>query len=241
MDMATVAAPETSALQKERNFFFYIALALFAVTVIGFLRFLALGRSSFDSPWWVHFHGVSMMGWLVLYTTQNGLVARGNLGLHRTLGILTAAWSVWVLAMGALVLGYNVATHRTPPFFTGEYVIAIDGMSALLFAGFTWAGIAMRARADWHKRLMFSGTNLIIAPGIGRLLPDALLGTHVTFPIAIGHLAFFIVAIGYDVRAGKGFHPAYAWGLGGLVAVTILPEFLVSAPPLVALVSALKG
>jgi hypothetical protein len=239
--MATIAAPETSALQKERNFFFYMALALFAVTVGGFLRFLAIGHSNFGEPWWVHLHGVSMMGWLVLYTTQNGLVARGNLQLHRTLGVLTAAWSLWVLVMGAMVLTYNIETHRTPPFFTGEYVIAIDGCAAIAFAALTWAGVAMRSRSDWHKRLILSGTILIIAPGLGRFVPDAMLNTHITFYLFPGHLLFFLAAIGYDVRAGKGFHPAYGWGLGALVAMTVLPEFLVSAPPLVALVSALKG
>ncbi len=127
-----------------------------------------------------------MMGWLVLYVAQNGLIASGNLAFHRRLGVLAAAWSLWVLAMGALVLAYNTSTGRTPPFFSAEYIIAMDGLAALAFAGLTWTGIAMRNRSDWHKRLMLGGTILIIAPGLGRFVPETMLSTHITYLIFPG-------------------------------------------------------
>ena len=49
--MATIAPSFPSAVQRERLFFFYMAVALALTTVGGFLRFLAIGHSSFDSPW----------------------------------------------------------------------------------------------------------------------------------------------------------------------------------------------
>lgn len=239
--MASIAIPDVSAIQKERTFFFYMALAMLIATIAGFLRFLALGRSTFASPWWVHVHGVTMMGWLLLYVAQNGLVACGKIDVHRRLGILTAAWSLLVLLTGAMVLGYNTATQRVPPFFTSEYVIAIDGLAAAAFAALTWTGIAMRNRPDWHKRLMLSGTILIIAPGLGRLVPDFGLGTYITYYILPMHLAFFFVAVTYDLRTIRRVHPAYLWGMAGLVVMTVLPNFILDAPPMVALVGALKG
>jgi hypothetical protein len=48
--MATVAAPEASAIQKERAFFFYMALAILATILAGFGFFFAIGASSFGSP-----------------------------------------------------------------------------------------------------------------------------------------------------------------------------------------------
>jgi hypothetical protein len=239
--MATIARSEPCALQKERAFFFCMALAIAATCVAGFLRSLVLSRSTFDSPWWVHVHGITMMGWIVLFVTQNGLIANGNLSVHRRLGVLAAAWSLWVIVAGALVLAMNTVTHRTLPAFTPAYVTAIDGMATAAFVSLTWAGIAMRRRSDWHKRLILSGTICIIAPGLGRLVPDSVVGLHITYALFPLHLAFFAVAIGYDWRTRGRIHPAYFWGLGGLVAMTVLPNMIVNAPPLVALAKSLGG
>ena len=56
-----------------------------------------------------------------------------------------------------------------------------------------------------------------------------------------GHLLFFLVAIAYDLRTRRQIHPAYVLGLLVLIVVTLLPNMIMNAPPLVALVSALKG
>jgi hypothetical protein len=239
--MATIALSSTSALQKERVFFFYMAAAIALTTVGGFLRFLAIGHSNFAEPWWVHLHGISMMGWMAIYLLQNGLVARGSLAFHRQMGVVAAGWSLWVLAMGIMVLGYNVATGRTPPFFSAEYLIAIDMCTVLGFLGLTWAGIALRNRADWHKRLILGGTIVLIQPGLGRFVPDAMLGDTITYLVFPGHLLFFLVAIAYDLRTRRQIHPAYLCGLAVLVVATVLPNMIVDAPPLVSLVGALKG
>ena len=42
--------------------------------------------------------------------------------------------------------------------------------------------------------------------------------------------------IPYDLRTRGRVHPAYGWGLGALVAMTVLPNMIVGFPPLVALV-----
>lgn len=239
--MATIASSAPSAVQRERAFFFYMALALAGTCIAGFVRSIVIGQSNFGEPLWVSAHGVTMMGWLFLYVAQNGLVARGNLALHRRLGILTAGWSGLAVLMGAMVLAMNTATHRTPPGFGAEYLIALDGFSALAFISLTWAGIRLRARSDWHKRLILSGTICIIAPGLGRFLPDSMVDTNIAYVLFPGHLAFFAVAIAYDLRTRGRAHPAYYWGLGALVAMTVLPKQFIDFPPLVALVHSLGG
>jgi hypothetical protein len=239
--VATIAQSYPSAVERERQFFLYMAIALVVTTAGGFVRFLAIGHSSFDSPWWVHLHGISLMGWMMIYLLQNALVARGSLALHRRLGVLAAAWSLWVLAMGIMVLAANTATGRTPPFFSAEYMIALDMCTVLGFLALTWGGIAMRTRSDWHKRLMLGGTIVLIGPGLGRFVPDSMLGETTSYLIFPGHLLFFLVAIAYDLRTRRQIHPAYVLGLLVLIVVTLLPNMIMNAPPLVALVSALKG
>lgn len=172
---------------------------------------------------------------------QNGLVASGNLAVHRRLGVVATAWSVWVVAAGALVLAMNTMTHRTLPAFTPTYVMAIDGLATVAFVSLTWAGIALRRRSDWHKRLMLSGTICIIAPGLGRLVPDSMVGLHITYALFPLHLIFFAIAIAYDLRTRGRPHPAYFCGLAALVAMTVLPNIIVDAPPLVSLAHSLGG
>jgi hypothetical protein len=239
--LATFASSPPSAVQHERAFFFYMPLALASTCVAGFVRYIVLGYSNFGEPWWVSLHGVTMMAWLFLYVTQNALVWRGNLAFHRRLGVLTAGWSAWVLLMGAMVLAMNTITHRSPPGFGAAYLIALDACAVLAFVGLTWAGVALRGRSDWHKRLILGGTICIIAPGLGRFVPEALVDTRIAYMLFPAHLFFFAVAAVYDLRTRGRVHPAYFWGLGALVLMTVLPTMIVDAPPLVALVHWLGG
>jgi len=86
---------------------------------------------------------------------------------------------------------------------------------------------------------MLSGTICIIAPGLGRIIPDAWVGLHITYVLFPIHLIFFAVAMGYDIRTRGHVHPAYGWGLGALAAMTVLPNLLMGLPPVVALVHSL--
>jgi len=86
---------------------------------------------------------------------------------------------------------------------------------------------------------MLSGTICIIAPGLGRIVPDAWVGLHITYVLFPIHLIFFAVAMGYDIRTRGRVHPAYGWGLGALAAMTVLPNLVMGLPPVVALVHSL--
>jgi hypothetical protein len=89
--LATIAQSYPSTVQRERQFFFYMAVAIAATAVIGFGSNIVRGISNFGEPWFVHVHGVTMMGWIALYLAQNALVFHGNVRLHRKLGLLAAA------------------------------------------------------------------------------------------------------------------------------------------------------
>ena len=54
----------TDEEQRERFFFLVMAVAIGATVLAGFGNNIVLGRSSFNSPWWVHIHGVSFMAWI---------------------------------------------------------------------------------------------------------------------------------------------------------------------------------
>lgn len=239
--MATLAASDVTAVQKERAFFFYMSLAIAVNVVAGFVFFLAIGQSSFGAPWWVHVHAVTMMGWVGLYVTQNFLVWRGQLANHRQLGLLVAAWSVWMVPVGLAVTAMNVHTHRSPPFFAADFFLAMDWLNIVVFAGLVWTAVRLRQRSDWHKRLMLGGMITLMGPGVGRLLPLPLLRENVIWAILLVQLVYFAIAMLYDRRTQGRVHPAWYWGLGLQVAFALLINPLAALPPFQALVQSIAG
>src|SRR5690606_35950727 len=119
--MATIAAPESSPLQRERAFYFYMALVFVATAVAGFGFFFAIGASTFASPWWVHAHALTMCGWLGFYVLQNWLVYRGELASHRRFGVYGAVASLWVIGFSSWAITQTIAQGRYPPFFTPNF------------------------------------------------------------------------------------------------------------------------
>ncbi|MEO7691316.1 MAG: hypothetical protein ABIS51_18675 [Sphingomonas sp.] len=239
--MATLASGSTSGADgiqpaaKDRTFFLVMAIAIASTTIAGFVLQLAMGRSSFGAPWWVHVHGVTFMGWLFIYLAQNLLVASNNLALHRRLGWFAACYVAWMVAVGLSVNTLAAIHHRIPFFFQPNIFLVMDWLSVLLFAGLTWAGVRMRGRTDWHRRLMLCAAILIMAPGIGRILPMPLLGEWQLWTIWLVQLVYLSVALVYDVVTRGRIHPAYVWGFGAITLTTAVMRPLAFTPPMLAL------
>lgn len=239
--MASVAAPEISALQRERAFFFHMALAVLVTVLAGFGSFFAIGASSIHSPWWVHLHGLSMVTWVGLFVTQNWLVYRGNVTAHRTLGPLAAAWSVWIFCLGIVVTVLDVRTGRVPPFFTPNYFLVMDWLNMIAFAALAWSAIRLRAKSDWHKRLMLGAMIQLIAVAWGRMTFPYIFDQRANWLVMAILLGYFAVGMVFDRRTRGSVHPAYFWGAGVLVGYISLSYILAGLPPVLALTRAIGG
>jgi len=231
----------TSATGRDRGFFLIMAMVIAATVVAGFsLQFVA-GRSSLGAPWWVHVHGVTFMGWLLIYLTQNLLVWRGDIAQHRKLGRFASYYVGWMVLVGLSVNTLSAITHRTPPFFEPNVFLVMDWMTVIVFAGLTWAGVRNRNRTDWHRRLMLCGAIQVMTPGVGRLLPLPLLGTWVIWTIWAIMAVYMSAAVIYDLATRGRIHPAYGWGFGAITLGTALMRPLAFTPPMLALTAALTG
>ncbi|MXO60868.1 hypothetical protein GRI89_15100 [Altererythrobacter salegens] len=238
--MAT-AAIETPPIQRERAFYFYMSLAILMTCVAGFGFFFAIGASSFASPWWVHVHAVSMSTWVALYVAQNYLVYRGALAGHRQLGVLAAAWSVWIVVVGLVVTIWVIAAHRLPPFFTPNFFLVMDWFNIVAFAGLAWNALRLRARSDWHKRLMFGAMVQLIAVAWGRLVLPILFDQRGMWLILVILLCYIGAAMAFDKRVHGKVHPAHYWSAGTLVGWVVLAFAAANLPPVVAYANALSG
>jgi hypothetical protein len=219
----------TSVEKRERLFFLAMALAIAATVVVAFGWFYAAGISSFASPWWVHVHGVTFVGWIVLYVVQSTLVLRNDVAPHRKLGRIGAAYAAWMVLVGLVLTPLTLAVGRSPPFFTPAYFLALDWVNVVVFGSLLYAAIRNVKRTDWHRRLMLCATICVIAPAWGRLI--VLTGNEMTAPINVAMLlAYVVVAALFDVRNRGRVHPAYAWGAFALVVFAAATELLAAVP-----------
>lgn len=238
---AQVSGGMGDRLAADRLFFFIMALAIVTTIVAGFTLQFAAGRSHLDSPWWVHLHGLTFMGWLGIYVTQNWLIWRGDLVRHMRIGKVAAGYVGWMVIVGLSVNTLAAIHHRIPPFFEVNVFLVMDWLTVLIFAGLTWAAVRLRGASEWHKRLMLCGAIQVMTPGIGRLLPLPLMGGWMLWGIWAVMLVFMGVAMTYDAVTRNRIHPAYFWGFGVITIGVAVMRPLAFSPPMLALTAYLTA
>jgi len=238
--MAAVIEGSPSAEQRERLFFFIMALAIIVTVVPSFWMFHQAGLSSFSSPWWVHVHAFTFMGWIGFYLLQNTLVLRGSVVSHQRLGRIGAVYVVWMVLVGLALTPTTLAAGRSPPFFTPPYFLALDWINTLVFAGLILAALKNRHRSDWHKRLMLCATVCVMAPACGRII--VLSGHEMTAPLNVAVLLpYVVVGMVYDLATRRRIHAAFVWGFASLVVMAVLIEAVARIPAFVELGNRIAG
>ena len=227
--MATIAGNRRSAVGDE-GFFLRGALAMALVIVAGFSTQLAMGRSSFSSPPLVHAHAIVFMGWITIYVTQNVLVATDRIALHRRLGWIAAGWIVLMLILGCAVTVAMARRGQVPFFFKPLHFLVFDPVALFTFAGLTVAAIMLRRRTEWHRRLHFCGTAMLMGPGFGRLLPMPLIAPYAYEATFAALMIFPVVGVLSDVRRSGRVHPAWTWGIAAMIGSLVLTQAITYSP-----------
>lgn len=223
--MATLA-PSLETQRGEERFFFTMACAMSAVIIAGFSLNLAMGRSSFSLPWFYHFHAGVMLGWIGLYLTQNALIFRGNLALHRRLGWLSVPMLPLVAVMALLIVTTSIRRTGGPFFFDQNQFLISNSMGLAVFLGLGIWAILVRANTGWHRRLMFCAFAILTGPGIGRLLPMPLVIPYAWWIGMAVPLVFPLIGMLADKRRYGSVHPAWFWGVGLVIGVQILSDLI---------------
>jgi hypothetical protein len=211
---------------------FWLGGALFAALVVfvGFSPTFYL-RSLFGTPQLSTLklvHGTVFSAWVVLFVVQAWLVAANLRDVHRTLG----AFGAFLLA-AMCVVGYQMAIESGRSGFTPDpaKVSALSFMAVPLFdlgvfALLVVAALLLRARSDWHKRLMLVATLSLLPPAIARVALQA--PPLPVLPIAFGGTALVVIAaMALDSLMLRRLHPAMLGG--GLIVILSLPGRLLVA------------
>lgn len=222
------------ALPTDHLFFSGIALAGAVVIVGGFANTYGPKVMSGNPqvPSVIHLHAAVFATWLVVFVTQNVLVLRGRIDVHRTLGPWAVALAGVMLIVGsaAAVVVTRAGSRGIPgvEFPDPGGFLLLNLMDITIFFALVLAGWYARRDPQKHKRLMLMAVmGTLIGPGASRL-PFATGKPGVIAPIV---LAFMLAGIVYDLVTRRRVHPAYYWSVP-LTAVALPPivEALAATP-----------
>jgi hypothetical protein len=210
----------------DERFFLAAAGTMGLVVVAGFTNLVLQGTTTFAAPWPVHLHAVVFMGWVGIFMAQVWMATRGPLALHRRLGWISVAYIPVILVLGTATIIRMLRLGTTPPMWTPRYFFVMNMMALIGFAILSIAGIRMRRRTDWHRRLMLCAMAALVITAFNRLMPVSLLFAVMSLASAIAILLFPIAGMIADRRRTGRIHPAWLWGFGVWVLTGVTTETL---------------
>ncbi len=229
--MTTAAINNRSAAKTYGRFYLIMSLAMAAVFVAGFSRTVPGDFAPTPGlPLLLHIHGAVFTCWVLVFVAQPSLIARGSLALHRKIGMIGAGLAAAMIGMGVAATLFSVKVERVPPFFPPAIFLVMNILGILVFGALVAGGVAMRRKAEWHKRLMLCATVSILGPGFGRLLPMQDFGAAAPLVMFGAIAAFAFAGPVADLIVRKRIHPAYYWGVGAILISMVLIGPLAMSP-----------
>ena len=230
-DMAPSAGDGKNYL-ADQSFFTKFSIILALIIIFGFVQFAARGMVDVSTvPVWVHIHGVMMLAWLGLFVSQNVLIQSRAVQYHRQLGWFSLLVASAVVALTCFTGYMAVSLGRQPPFFSGPYFLALVYVEAIAFLSIIVWAVSKRKNTQWHRRLMFGATIVILEPAFGRLLPLPLLGDWGEWLIMLVQLGFVALIARHDRRVLGQVHPATVAIVVIVIAVHVAVTALAMFPP----------
>ena len=197
----------------DRPLYTWAAVATVAVVFIGFARSYYL-KGAFGAPALpalVHVHGLVMTLWFVLFVVQARLVAAHRVDLHRRLGIAGAAVAALVFVVG-IWTAISAAARGVSPGPPPLVFLVVPLGDMLVFATLAGAGLLLRRRGDYHKRLMLLASVGMLTAAFARIPLDLVKAGGLPLFFALNDL-LVLACVGYDTMKNRRLHPAFGWGV----------------------------
>jgi hypothetical protein len=198
----------------DRRMYFWASLACALIAITGFsrsyyLKFLFVRP---ELPALLHVHGAIMSAWCVLFIVQTYFVATHQVPLHRRLGIIGAFLAILVVVAGTYLTveatAREVRDHVVRQF---HFLFGLNLVNLVDFSIFVATALALRARPQFHKRLMLLATVTLLAPAVARIV---LLFTHNGMSQLWAFDFCILACVVMDTVVQRRLHPAFGWGAG---------------------------
>jgi hypothetical protein len=193
--------------------YFILALIFATIVVAGFSQTFnaRLLHPPSPRPQIVYFHVAVFASWVILFMLQTGLIAVGNVKLHRKVGLLGFALGITLVITGVATAIVSTRAYTVPGHSDPAPFLAIFMNDMIEYSLFFGLAIYWRKKPEYHRRLMFLATcTLMSAPTI-RLLPTGLGSPEKWIYVAVD--ALILLGWGRDWIVNKRIHPVYLYGL----------------------------
>lgn len=207
---------------KRSLYFITCSSILLAAVVLGFAPTFSLRMWLQDDhlPPYLLVHGGVLTAWFLLFFGQTFLIFRNKVAAHRRMGIIGALLMPLVVITALLAIFGIVANAGNNGFDAVkdrgqiEFIIWSDLGALLAFIIFVAAGLAVRRRADAHKRLMLLGSLSIMSPAFIRLsdLPPFNAFGGVIFVLLI-FIMITLSLVAFDTITKRRIDPATMFGV----------------------------
>ncbi|MBI1360526.1 MAG: hypothetical protein GC155_09640 [Alphaproteobacteria bacterium] len=251
---ATTIDGAPQAVRRPR-FYFWIAVAMAATAFLGFAPtfWIPLAQGLPENISVLAIHGTLFFGWTLFVIYQAWLVSSGNVARHRDVGLIGVSLATAMVIFGVLA-AINSAQRAAElnAAEAGEAFMIVPLAALSTFAVLVTAAIVNVRRSEWHKRLMLSGSAVLLDAAIARpYLTYLVMGGHpppfqqnvgiAGFQIppppvagllapALAALLFIVAGMIYDWRTRGKVHPAYLWAGGFALGVQLLKIPLSDTP-----------
>jgi hypothetical protein len=223
---AAVASPA-------RYFYFHMALACAAVAFLGFAPtyFVPMARGSLLIPPSLHLHGIIFFAWSVFFVFQAWLAASGEVGRHRSVGLIGVSLATAMTILGCVAAIASMKRAVAVGQTDAGIAFSIVPLSGIAFFAVVFAlGVASARQPETHKRLMLLAGISILDAAVARwfltfLAPPGPPGpppVAVAIPPAFVAYLLLVVAIVHDWRTRGRPHRVYVIGGIALLAVKLL-------------------
>ncbi len=226
------------AARRDRTFLWLSVLSLLIATLGFFPTYWAqIPSGTTNARPLIHLHALVFTAWPVLLVVQTILIERGRIRNHRAWGIAGVSLATTMLLVG-LTTAVTVMESRLA---NGEgdaarafLIVPFTGVS--VFYLFVMAATLNNTRPGWHKRFIIVATSSVLQAAMARFFffarhgmapgmrPTSFPSIPVSAPLAGSLLLDLMVLCGMivDWRQDGRPHPAWLWGLGGLLTVQLL-------------------
>jgi hypothetical protein len=206
-----------------RYFYLCMSTVLAALVIVGFSRTVnaSLFHASPPRPLLLWIHGAAFSTWVVFFIAQSALVRVRRVSVHRFLG-----WFGVGLAVVMVVLGLTIAVVMTR-FDTvvlqqkgADAFLSIPIVDMITFGSCIALAIYWRKKPEYHRRLVFIASCLLMDAAIGRF---EFMFNHSLFYPALDCL--IVLGMIRDWVVDKRVHKVYLYALPSLIVVQSLAVY----------------
>jgi phage shock protein PspC (stress-responsive transcriptional regulator) len=234
--MSTLSVPVRDAVFTrngflKRYFYFLMSLLLAAIVVDGFKRTVNdhLFHPAVPRPFILWIHAGAFAGWVVFFILQSTLVRVHKVSWHRFLGWFGAVLAAVMVPLGVttsiIMARFDIVQLHQSESDTRAF-LSIPFLDMIVFGVCIGLGIYWRTKPEFHRRLIFIATCMLMDAAFGRF--DYVFDHNLFYPCLD---LLILLGVARDLMVDGRVHKVYRYALPLMVVGQSLAVYMWRSDP----------